>query len=271
VTGSRHPLIDQGVAEMRRARWLRAGALGLALAALLSTGVIGLPVQHAAAETIDEGNITVDVTDGVEPTPRPAFTPPGPPPGRPPVNPPRPGPPVAADVTQATIPDPVGADEALGEDPAVAGGILAMSGLTATASPSIAIGNGYVTLDFVVRNTSATAFDSTARFWIDNAVGGRIVDVDDVAVAALEPDETRRVQVRIDGLGQHFVLHAHVTLTPPDTVEGVELDAITRDTTIAVPPLFVLSLVSGIGAASGLLWWLFSRRGLGLAVRLPGR
>ena len=267
MTGSRHPLIEQGVAEMRRARWLRAGALGLALAALLSTGVIGLPVQHAAAETIDEGNITVDVTDGVEPTPRPTFTPPGPPP----VNPPRPGPPVAADVTQATIPDPVGADEALGEDPAVAGGILAMSGLTATASPSIAIGNGYVTLDFVVRNTSATAFDSTARFWIDNAVGGRIVEVDDAAVAALEPGETRRVQVRIDGLGQHFVLHAHVTLTPPDTVEGVELDAITRDTTIAVPPLFVLSLVSGIGAASGLLWWLFSRRGLGLAVRLPGR
>lgn len=267
MTGSRHPLIEQGVAEMRRARWLRAGALGLALAALLSTGVIGLPVQHAAAETIDEGNITVDVTDGVEPTPRPTFTPPGPPP----VNPPRPGPPVAADVTQATIPDPVGADEALGEDPAVAGGILAMSGLTATASPSIAIGNGYVTLDFVVRNTSATAFDSTARFWIDNAVGGRIVDVDDVTVAALEPGETRRVQVRVDGLGQHFVLHAHVTLTPPDTVEGVELDAITRDTTIAVPPLFVLSLVSGIGAASGLLWWLFSRRGLGLAVRLPGR
>lgn len=252
----------------RTARWLCFGAAGVILAATLSVGAAEAAVHPAAAADTDaDGNVTVDVTDGVEPspsptrTPGPPFTPPGPPPFSPPRTP---------AVTQATIPDPAAADDALGDDAIATGGILGMSGLSASATPSFALGNGTLTLSFVVRNTSTSTFDSTARFWVNNVGGGRLADIEDVDVDNLEPDETRRVMVRVDGLGQHVVLRTYVTLTPPQTVDGVPLSALTRNTTVAIPPLFGITLVSGVGALSGLAWWTFSSRGLGLRFRRFG-
>lgn len=170
-------------------------------------------------------------------------------------------------VSQATIPSPTDADAAVGDDPVVINGILAMSGLTVTAAPTLTPDNGHVTLDFVVRNLSPDAFDSTAVFWIDDIFGSRIAVIDDVAVAALEPDETRRVQVRVVGLGQHIVLHAHTTLTPPSTINAVDVAPLTRDTTIPVVPWFSVIML-GIFTALGIgVWWELSPRGLGLSVR----
>lgn len=264
-----HPRSGTAGRSAARHAFRRLGAC-TALLLVVVTLAIGAHADRAIADTTDpdsEGNLTVDITDGSEPSPTPTTRPPSAPP-LPPSPPRRPRPPsqngpVTADVTQATIPDPTAADDALGDDPAVVGGVLAMGGLAASASPSLGIGNGALTLNFVMRNMSSTTFDSSARFWVDNAFGGRIADID-VNVDDLEPDETRRVQVRFDELGQHVVLHAHVTLTPPTTVEGAALEPISRNTTVAVPPWFSISLISGLGVLSGLGWWLFNPRGLGL-------
>lgn len=263
-------------AMRRPARRLCVGAAGVILAATLSVGAAGAAVHPAAAADTDaDGNVTVDVTDGVEPspsptrTPGPPFTPPGPPPFTPSVTPPR-GSQLTPAVTQATILDPAAADDTLGDDAITTGGILGMSGLSASATPSFEPGNGTLTLSFVVRNTSTSTFDSTARFWVNNLAGGRLADIEDVDVDNLEPDETRRVVVRIEGLGQHVVLRNYVTLTPPQTVDGMPLSIMNRNTTVAVPPLFSVSLVGGASALSGLAWWMFSSRGLGLRFRRFG-
>ncbi|MGA7147138.1 MAG: hypothetical protein WBX17_01445, partial [Microbacterium sp.] len=80
---------------MRLSRARRAFIPGALIAALVLAGAAGT-AQPALADTADDGNIVVDITDGGGPSPSPTRTP-GPPfspPGRPPVTPPRPGPPV---------------------------------------------------------------------------------------------------------------------------------------------------------------------------------
>ncbi|MBW9121221.1 hypothetical protein JNB63_14070 [Microbacterium trichothecenolyticum] len=265
----------------RGSRWPALLAAGLVVVAL-SAGAGG--AASAAVRFTDErdpqGNLTVEVADGSpNPTPSPTrtngngppFTPPGPSSTTPPRLPGRVTPAtVTPQVTQATIPDPVDADEALGDDPVSTGGVLAMSGITATVEPSLEVGNGTLTLDVVVRNTSDSTFDSTAHFWIDHVAGGILVDLDEVDVDALAPDETRRVMVEVDGLGQHVVLRTYMTLTPPESLDGMPLSPLSRNKVVVIPPLFAMSVASGIVAIGGLMWWAVSPRGLGLRWRRWG-
>lgn len=174
----------------------------------------------------------------------------------------------AGTVTVATIADPSAADDAI-VDAEVIDGVLAISGLTIKASPWLDVGNGSLTVDFVIRNLSSTAFDSTAEFWVDNAFGGRIAEIDGVAVNALQPDETRRVQVRFTGLGQQVLLHANATLTPPTVLGGVELEPISRNSSLLVPPWFSVALVIGISLIGWAMWHLLRRRALVVAVQRP--
>lgn len=238
-------------------------AVGVCVAAAL---LLIAAEQSAVAGTTEDRNLTVEIVDDVRPTPSPSGTPTpttsGSPPPTAPVRPSGPGT-TSAVATQATIPGPAGAEEALGEEPVSIGGLLSMSGLSAEASPSLDIGNGAVALSFVVRNTSRESIDASARFWVDSEIGLTVADVPDVRIEGLAPDETRRVQVRISGIGQHVVLHNHATLTPPETVEGMPLEPLTRDVTIVVPPLFSMSVIGGVGALGGLAWWVFSMQGLG--------
>lgn len=246
------------------------GAVVLLLAAALAAG--GADAEGAHADTTDpdgQVNLTVNVTEDSSPSPTPTTTPRS---TAPPVTPPR-TPSTSSSTTnssatsvatQATITDPVAADDALGADPVVVHGVLAMSGLSASASPSIEIGNGTLTVSFVVRNLSAAPFSSSAIFWVDNAFGGLIARTGEMAVDDLQPDETRRVQVVFEGLGQHFVLNVNATLTPPAEVGGTPIDPISRDRTMVVPPWFSIAMVSGIALLSRIGWWAYSPRGLGL-------
>ncbi|MDR7182983.1 hypothetical protein J2X85_000006 [Microbacterium trichothecenolyticum] len=264
-------------------RWRLAARLAGAVAAgaILATTLATSATAGVSSSTDDDstGTMTVEVTDGLpSPSPSPSrtgngppVTPAGPPSTVPPRNPGRTTSTAAAvQVTQATIPDPIGADEALGDDVVSTGGALAMSGISASVSPSLELGNGSVTLDVVVRNTSRSTFDSSARFWVDNVFGGRVVEVDDVQVDALEPDETRRIAVTVEGLGQHVVLRSYMTLTPPPAVDGLTLTALSRNKAFAVTPLFSVSLASIAAVLSGVAWWVFSPRGLGLRWRRWG-
>jgi hypothetical protein len=242
------------------ARLLGVGALLLALVA-----ITGSVADRAVAEEEEPGgSLSVVVTDDSEqtPTPSPSATPLPPAPVQ--------GGPKAPVAGQQTITEPAEVEEALGDNPFELGGILSVSGLTASASPSFIPANGDVWLTFTVRNNSATAFDSTAVFWVDNVFDSRISARTTVRLDGLAPDETRRVSVSFSGLGQHTVLQGNVRLTPPETVEGTELSPLQRDTLFMLPPLFALA----VGVALAITAWLLSRllgpRGLGLVVRRPG-
>ena len=236
---------------------------GSVLSAVLLIG-LGLITPAAFADTTgDDGNLIVDVTDGVPPRPTPTRRPPFVTPG-----PPGAGPHVSGNDTQATIPDPVAADDAL-EDPVVSGP-LAMGGLSVDASPSFALGNGTITLSFVIRNNADRPIDSTARFWVADVLGNVLVEVDEVEVDDLDAEETRRVLVEIEGLGQQAVLRSYVTFVPPAMIDDEPVAPISRNTVALVPPLFGLSLASGIAAAGAAAWWVVNPRGLGLRLRRFG-
>lgn len=129
------------------------------------------------------------------------------------------------------------------------GGILYISGLASAYAPSIDPLSGDLQVHFTVRNVSNATIDSSARFWVSNPFGGEISAVGPVDVAGLKPDESRVVDATLSGVGQWTFATAHVTLTPPETVDGVELAPLTRDAFVFLPPWFLLALAA-IGAAA---------------------
>ena len=78
---------------------------------------------------------------------------------------------------------------------------------------------------------------------MDHVFGGRVDSADDVAIAALQPGETRVVTAQLHHAGQWTVLDAHVTFTPPESVDGVQLTPVTRDATIFVFPWLIVAAV----------------------------
>lgn len=258
-----------------RRRLGAAHAVALALV-VLSLWAGGAGAHAATDDGGSDGSLSVEVADDT-PSPAPSATAPAPAPPRPaPVPPPRTSPsgssttsPATSVAMQATIPDVPTADDALGDDAVVVDGVLAMSGLSATAAPWIDVGNGSVSVSFVVRNTSPTAYDASAVFWVDSAFGGLIAKTGEIAVDGLQPGETRRVQVVFDGLGQHVVLNAHAVLTPPAEVAGTPAEPISRDLTLLVPPWFSIVLVTGITVLSALGWWAYTRYRQGISVAVP--
>jgi len=129
------------------------------------------------------------------------------------------------------------------------GGILYISGLTTGYSPSIDPLSGDLAVQYTVRNVSGETIDSTSRFWVTNVFGAELSAVDPVEVAALKPGESRVVQATLTGVGQWTFATAHMTLTPPTTVAGEELQPLTRDAFVVLPPWFLLVLLAIGGVA----------------------
>lgn len=224
---------------------------------VLGWGAVSV-VPAAVAQDDQDGNVSVVVTDGPEPTPTPTISLPQvstPPLILPPATG---GPKGSSNVQQATV-TPAGSEQALGPDAVGVDGVFSMSGLTASIAPSFTPGNGTVTLTFSVRNSSKEAFDSNAKIWVDTAWGTRVSELEGISVAGLQPEETRRVSATIDDLGQTTLLNAHVTFTPPKEVAGTSLEPITRDTFVAFPPVFALLVIGGVAGIGGLGWWLYRR------------
>ncbi|TAJ46794.1 MAG: hypothetical protein EPO52_14725 [Herbiconiux sp.] len=129
------------------------------------------------------------------------------------------------------------------------GGILYVSGLTTAYSPSIDPLAGDLAVQYTVRNVSGETIDSTSRFWVTNAFGAELSAVDPVEVTALKPGESRVVSATLTGVGQWTFATAHMTLTPPTTVAGEELQPLTRDAFVVLPPWFLLALLAIGGVA----------------------
>ena len=148
------------------------------------------------------------------------------------------------------------------DDPRI--GIVNVSGLTSKFLWSPNPTGSAVELSFVVRNVSKSTFDSTARFWVDTTFGSRLSEVRGIRIRALKPGEIRTVRGTLAGLGQWTVLHAHATFTPPPSIDGTKVAAVSRDSFIFVPPLVAGGIGLGGASAFVLVKFLWFRRVFGV-------
>ncbi|WP_143109875.1 hypothetical protein [Agromyces sp. CF514] len=149
------------------------------------------------------------------------------------------------------------------------GGVLYIGGLESTFTPSTDPLAGDVDLSFTVRNASKKAFDSRATFWIETPFGARL-DSARADMEALAAGESRRVQVRLTGVGQWPIVNASVTLTPPTQVEGTELTPITRETTVLAFPWALALFAVLVGSAVAVFRLLRSKRLVTVSPRPQG-
>lgn len=123
-------------------------------------------------------------------------------------------------------------------------GMLYVGGLNGTTLPSLNPTDGTVDLWFTVRNASTSVVDASAQFWIDGAVfSNRLDTASEVPITGLQPGETRVVSASLHGAGQWTLVSGHVTLTPPDSVDGTALTPVTHDGLFLVFPWLILSLL----------------------------
>ncbi|WP_156495917.1 hypothetical protein [Microbacterium sp. T32] len=123
-------------------------------------------------------------------------------------------------------------------------GMLYVGGLNGTTTPLFNPADGTVELWFTVRNASTSVIDASARFWIDGTVFSNDLDaVNDVPIAGLQPGETRVVSASLHNAGQWTLISGHVTLTPPDAVDGTALTPVTRDGLFLLFPWLIVVLL----------------------------
>lgn len=134
------------------------------------------------------------------------------------------------------------------------GGVLYVSGLTMTYTPSINPLDGRVAMKFTVRNAYTKPIDGTATFWVTTWFGNRVGRQVHVVVPAVAPGEIREITVSIRGVGQWGILTGHATFVPPPWIDGIPLSAVTRTGSIAYLPWFIVVVLS-VGWA-----WLATRR-----------
>ena len=220
-----------------RSSTVRYGTATLLVGSAALVATIAFGSSAALAEDIDDNGIGITVS--VTPAPvAPSATPA----------------PTAAPITRFTPTTPaadavapVGDAPKPADDEVDLGGILFVSGLSSVYTWSINPLDGAAETSFTVRNVSKSTFTSKVRFWADGPIGNRLSEVSDVKVTDLKPGETRTIEASLGGIGQSTFVQVHATLTPPKVVEGVELDSITRDQSVVIPPWGVVSL-GGVGA-----------------------
>ena len=137
-----------------------------------------------------------------------------------------------------------------------AAGILTMGGLTTSPSISVDPLGGTVRMWFTVRNESKSVIDGAARFWMTSWLFGIPLDEQTVAVGALQPGESRVVSAELHGAGQWTLVDTHVTLTPPETIDGTEVKPITRDALVFVFPWLLVAAagVALLGILAARVW-----------------
>ena len=155
-------------------------------------------------------------------------------------------------------------EDELGDDAIDVGGVLYIGGLRGEITPSVSARGGNAELSITVRNTSSKLTDLSLRFWLKNAVGATIGEISRLTVRDLKPDETRTIRTTITTVGQWTFYTAHVTVTPPEVLDGVELDPITRDTALFVPPYFLVVIGGTIALLYFVIRYLIVRRLLGV-------
>jgi hypothetical protein len=138
------------------------------------------------------------------------------------------------------------------------GGVLFISGLSMSYTPSINPLDGRVDMRFTVRNAYRKAVDGKAIFWVTAWFGNTVSHQVEVSVPDIKPGETRIVTATIRGVGQWGILTGHATFIPPKSLDQVTLTAVTRTGTVVYVPWFPTVCLAG-GSA---FWFALRRRGV---------
>lgn len=224
----------------------RVAAAGVAVALLALAGSTGASATTPSPD--DSGTLSVTITDGSTPTPSS--------PASPPASGGSTGPAGSAPAGSRPVPvsgpgsgsGPTGGGSTAANEVSLAG-MVYVGGLNASATPEVDPNGGVVEVWFSVRNAASTPIDATADFWMDTGIFPQRLDaVDDVAIAGLQPGETRVVSARLRHGGQWTLLSTHVTLTPPESVDGVALTAVKRDALTLLFPW----VLTGLAVLAGL-------------------
>ena len=130
-------------------------------------------------------------------------------------------------------------------------GVLHVSGLSWSYTPSLNPLDGSLNLRFTVRNVFRETLSPTATLWINQVFGGPVDAPVNVLVDKLKAGETRTVEANFSGLAQWTMLSAHATLAVPGKGEVV-LAPIVRDAIIWFLPWFIVLLAAAL--AGGIVW-----------------
>ena len=130
-------------------------------------------------------------------------------------------------------------------------GVLYVSGLSWTYTPSLNPLDGSLNLRFTVRNVFSETLSPTATLWINQVFGGPVDQPVIVAVDKLKSGETRMVEANFHGLAQWTVLSGHATLAVPSNGDVV-LAPIGRDAMIWFLPWLIV-ILGALGAVA-ILW-----------------
>lgn len=241
--------------------WQQAMTAGILVASLLAALAVTFlaPGTFARADdsVSDDGNLTVTVTDGSTPRPTPSVSPS--PTGTTSGSTSGTGTGTGSGST-GTGGSTGGTDSGAKPGEVGTAGMIYVSGVNSTAALTPDPLDGLVTVWITVRNASSAPVDAKADFWMESLLFGVPLDrVEGVAIAGLQPGESRVVPAQLHGAGQWTLVNAHATVTPPETVDGVALTPLTRDATVFLFPWLLAGLAALIAIA------VLARRALGAA------
>ncbi len=136
------------------------------------------------------------------------------------------------------------------------GGLLYVSGLGWSYTPSLNPAAGALELHFTVRNAFTKPVDASAQFWVTGIFGQVVGQSATVGVLSLQPGETRTVSTTISGMAQWTVVTARMVFTPPPRLGSQSLSPVHREEVVWFLPWFVI-LLAALGAAGfvGWRWW----------------
>jgi hypothetical protein len=127
--------------------------------------------------------------------------------------------------------------------PAASGGVLYVSGLRAEYHQSWDPRGGRLHLEMTVRNATAQVLDASVSYGARTLVGVDLGAGDNISVRGLAPGEVRTIETDVDGIGQWGLLEAHMTVSPPADVLGVQVTPLDRARWVFVPPWYAIGLL----------------------------
>ena len=233
----------------KRARGLTPFLLGLVLSGSLLLAASGLAPRATADDNI---GLSVDVLS-TSPSPSPTKS-----------STPKPSSTSSTSSSNTGTPEPtVAGTEASGTPtggPSTGevemGGLLYVSGLSWSYTPSLNPAAGALELHFSVRNSFDKPVDASAQFWVTGVFGQVVGQPATVGVFSLQPGETRTVSTTISGMAQWTVVTARMIFTPPPRLGSQSLSPVHREEVVWFLPWFVI-LLAALGGAGfvGWRWW----------------
>lgn len=145
-----------------------------------------------------------------------------------------------------------------GTDKGSVGGVLAVGGLRTSYRPEANPFAGTLHVEVAVQNLSDEAIEPSVAFSLTTWTGMHLSATPVRPLGRLAPGELRTAEADLTGVGQWTVVDAHMVLTPPEMIGGVQVDPVHRDRWLVATPWFVLVAV-GLTIIGVVVWRLATR------------